>query len=54
LKLLGDESVDGPIGDRLRADGQEVLFVAEMRPEIHDSGVLEVSRDKGALRIRRV
>ena len=36
MNFLADESVDQPIVERLRADGHDVLAVAEMAPSIPD------------------
>ena len=41
MNLLGDESVDAPIVERLRSDGHSVAYVAEMSPSITDDEVLE-------------
>ena len=41
MNLLADESVDHQIVERLRRDGHEVLYVAEMEPGIPDNVVLE-------------
>jgi predicted nuclease of predicted toxin-antitoxin system len=41
VNFLADESVDGPIVYRLRQDGHEVLYVAEMEPGISDEVILE-------------
>ena len=40
MKLFGDEDVNGPIVYRLREDGHEVDYVAEMQPGILDEDVL--------------
>jgi hypothetical protein len=40
MKLLIDESVDRQIVERLRQDGHDVLYVAEMDPGISDDAVL--------------
>jgi hypothetical protein len=32
MNFLEDEGVDGPVVDRLREDGHDVLSVAEMEP----------------------
>lgn len=40
MNLLADESVDAPIVGRLRSDGHEVTYVAEMSPSITDEEVL--------------
>ena len=49
MKLVADESVDGPIVERLRGNGHSVLFVTEMQPGIADTEVLELSRSEAAL-----
>ena len=40
MKLLADEGVDRPIVERLRADGHDVLYVAEIDPGISDDAIL--------------
>lgn len=40
MKLLADENIDAPVVARLRADGHEVAYVAEMSPSITDDEVL--------------
>jgi predicted nuclease of predicted toxin-antitoxin system len=40
MNFFADESVDHPIVERLRADGHDVLAVAEMTPSIPDDTVL--------------
>ena len=40
MRLLADESVDGPVVIRLRADGHEVAWVAEDAPGVTDDVVL--------------
>ena len=49
MNLLADESVDRQIVERLRRDGFEVLYVAEMEPGITDSVVLERANERTAL-----
>jgi predicted nuclease of predicted toxin-antitoxin system len=49
MNLLADESVDRQIVERLRQDGHEVLYVAEMEPGIPDDVVLERANEKSAL-----
>lgn len=49
MNLLADESVERQIVERLRLDGQEVLYVAEMEPGIEDEVVLERANEKLAL-----
>ncbi|MFL6198699.1 MAG: DUF5615 family PIN-like protein [Thermoanaerobaculia bacterium] len=51
MRLVADESVDGPIVERLRAEGHEVLYVAELDPGITDEVVLEQARAAGYLLI---
>lgn len=49
MNFLVDESVDQQIVERLRQDGHEILYVAEMEPGISDDDVLEVANQHGAL-----
>lgn len=49
MNFLADEGVDFPVVQRLRSDGHEVLYVAEMDPGISDEKVLAVANDKNAL-----
>ncbi len=49
MNLLADEGVDRPIVERLRQDGHDVLYVAEMEPSIGDEVVLERANEKQAL-----
>ena len=49
MKIVADENVDRQIVDRLRADGHEVLFVAELDPGIDDETVLLRSRQTNAI-----
>lgn len=51
MELVADEGVDRGIVARLRADGHEVLYVAEIEPGISDSIVLERAREKSAVLI---
>lgn len=51
MNLLADESVDGPIVDRLRADGHSVDYVAELNPSIDDDAVLGRANRNQALLI---
>lgn len=44
MKIVADESVDRQIVERLRADGHDVLFIAELDPGIDDELVLSHSR----------
>jgi predicted nuclease of predicted toxin-antitoxin system len=49
MRLVADESVDGPIVERLRADGHEVLYVAELDPGASDEVILEQARTAACL-----
>ena len=40
MNLLADESIDRQIVDKLRQDGHEVLYVAELAPSEPDEKVL--------------
>ena len=49
MNFLADEGVDFPVVQRLRGDGHEVLYVAEMDLGVSDEKVLAVANDKKAL-----
>ncbi len=49
MNLLADESVERQIVGRLRQDGHDVLYVAEMEPGISDDIVLDRANEKSAL-----
>jgi len=49
MNLLADESVDGPIVERLRQDGHRVWYVAEMEPGIPDDAVLSLANREGSV-----
>lgn len=51
MKLVADENVDGPVVARLREDGHEVDYVAEMAPGIGDDEVLDYANGRQALLI---
>lgn len=51
MRLLADESVDGPIVDRLRRDGHAVDAVAEDSPGIGDDEVLARAWAEGVVLI---
>ena len=51
MNLLADESVDGPIVDRLRADNHSVQYVAELARGISDDDVLQRANRSNALLI---
>jgi predicted nuclease of predicted toxin-antitoxin system len=47
MKLLADESVDGPVVARLRSDGHDVAWVAEDAPGEADAAVLARAYGEG-------
>jgi predicted nuclease of predicted toxin-antitoxin system len=47
--LLADESIDGPIVERLRQDGHDTTYVAELAPSISDDDVLREANSRSAL-----
>ena len=49
MKILADESVDEDIVLRLRRDGHDVGYVAEMSPGIMDEEVLTLAADESIL-----
>jgi len=49
MELVADEGVERGIVVRLRADGHEVLYIAEQEPGISDEIVLKRAREKGAI-----
>jgi predicted nuclease of predicted toxin-antitoxin system len=49
MNLLADESVDGPIVEQLRQDGNDVLYVAEFDSGITDTEVLDRANQAQAL-----
>lgn len=46
---VADESVDRPIVERLRHDGHNVTYVAELSPSISDEQVLQEASIRNAL-----
>ena len=51
MRFLADEGVDRQIVERLRLDGHQVAYVAEMSPGIMDEVVLMESRISGSVLI---
>lgn len=49
MKLVADESVEGPTVERLRGDGHLVLFIAETAPGIADYEVIAIARREKTL-----
>ena len=51
MNLLADEGVDKQIVERLRQDGHDVTYIAEVAPSITDDIILARANDSGALLI---
>lgn len=51
MHWVADEGVERQIVERLRAAGQDVLYVAELDPGISDTEVLWQSNEQGAVLI---
>ena len=51
MNLLADESVDQQMVKRLREDGHDVLYIAEVEPSISDNAVFDRANEKAALLI---
>jgi predicted nuclease of predicted toxin-antitoxin system len=51
VKFLADESIDRQIVERLRKEGHDVCYVAEMDPGISDDDVLAHANHNSALLI---
>lgn len=49
MKLLADEAVDAVTVARLRSDGHDVTYVAELAPGITDDAVLELANRDGRI-----
>ncbi|OGP82372.1 MAG: hypothetical protein A2Y95_05790 [Deltaproteobacteria bacterium RBG_13_65_10] len=49
MNLLADEGVDRAIVHRLRRDGHDVIYVAELSPGITDEQVLEQANGRSAV-----
>ena len=49
MKLVADESVDGPIVESLRTDSHDVTYVAELDPGVDDEEVFRIANDSGAI-----
>lgn len=49
MRILADEGVDGQIVQRLRDEGHQVWYVAEMAPGTPDEEVLELANHEGAI-----
>ena len=51
MKLLADAGVDRQIVDRLRKEGHQVLYIAEMQHGLTDDEILEISNREEILLI---
>lgn len=49
MNLLADEGIDRQVVERLRQDGFEVLYIAEVEPSITDDVVLERANERASL-----
>jgi predicted nuclease of predicted toxin-antitoxin system len=49
VNVVADEGVDGPVVQRLRDDGHDVIYVAELSPGVTDDDVLRHANDRDAL-----
>lgn len=49
MKPFADESVEGPVVDRLRLDAPDVVCVAELEPSIVDEEVSREANARGAV-----
>ena len=49
MKLIADEGVDRPVVERLRQDGHDVVYVAELSPSVPDEEVLQQANARGAV-----
>ncbi len=49
MKFLADECIDRQIVDRLRQEGHEVLYVAELDPGITDDEVMNLANQENSL-----
>jgi len=47
--LVADESVDWPIVERLRQEGHDTTYIAELAPSISDDEVLQEANTRSAL-----
>ena len=49
MRLVADEGVEARIVAKLREEGHEVIYVAELRPGITDQEVLQLAETEGNL-----
>lgn len=53
MNILADEGIDKPIIDRLRQDGYNVVYIAEVSPSISDDVILDMANQQEALLLTR-
>jgi predicted nuclease of predicted toxin-antitoxin system len=46
VNFVANEGVDRPVVERLRQDGHDVVYVAELSPSITDTEVLQQANDR--------
>jgi len=51
VNVVADEGVDRSVVEQLRADGHDVVYIAELSPSITDNEVLDQANAGGALLI---
>lgn len=51
MNLLADENARRQIVEKLRQDGHDVLYIAEVEPSISDEAVFDRANEKAALLI---
>jgi len=49
MNLVADESVDRQIVERLRDEGHEILYIAEVEPSVSDSVVFDRANERFSL-----
>ena len=49
MNLVADEGVDRPVVERLRQDGHDVVYVAELSPSVADEEVLQQANARRAV-----
>jgi predicted nuclease of predicted toxin-antitoxin system len=49
VNLVANEGVDRPVVERLRQDGHDVVYVAELSPSVADDEVLRLANVRNAL-----
>jgi predicted nuclease of predicted toxin-antitoxin system len=49
VNLVADEGVDRPVVERLRRDGHDIAYVAELSASIADEEVLQLAHARGAV-----